>query len=393
MSGPSFITKNRPSFLLDGYKIVGVIGSGSYSTVYKGIPQNGQEQFVAIKCVEKSKLSASGLENILTEIQMMKLMHHEFIVEMREFQWDEKFIYIILEYCDGGDLSTFIKKRRKLPERVVQKFMRQLALGLQFLRSKDICHFDLKPQNLLLITKPTLTLKIADFGFAQFLSKDAHRTSIRGSPLYMAPEMLLKKHYDAKADLWSVGIIAYECLFGKPPLPSATCQELVEAVQAMVPIEVPHGSVSDDCQSLVSSLLVYDPAKRIGFEKFFDHPFLDLEHCPSESSYEKAVKLVQKAVVLDADKNYKDAFTVYCQALRYLVPYVNSLTDGVLKRSCYDKVLEYTKRAEEIKVVLYKFDDSKLAKNKRTQNSSKTGDELVEDDQQSFRTFKTISLI
>lgn len=69
-------------------------------------------------------------------------------------------IYIIMEYCDGGDLSSFIKRRCKLPEKVCQKFLQQLAIGLQFLHSQNICHLDLKPQNLLIITQPKITLKI-----------------------------------------------------------------------------------------------------------------------------------------------------------------------------------------------------------------------------------------
>lgn len=166
-----------------------------------------------------------------------------------------------MEYCDGGDLSTFIKKRCKLSEKICQKFLQQLALGLQFLRSHSLSHLDLKPQNLLLVTKPKLSLKIGgrcsysctqrmvvvkylntvvvtDFGFAQFLNDDTQKNSIRGSPLYMAPEMLLNKTYDAKADLWSVGVIAYECLFGKAPYSSGSYEELCIRIRAKAPIVV-----------------------------------------------------------------------------------------------------------------------------------------------------------
>lgn len=80
---------------------------------------------------------------------------------MIDFIWDKKNIYIILEHCDGGDLSSFIKQRKKLSERTCRKFMHQLALALQFLRSHNVSHLDLKPQNLLLMKSPQLTLKVA----------------------------------------------------------------------------------------------------------------------------------------------------------------------------------------------------------------------------------------
>jgi len=119
------------------------------------------KEVVAIKCVEKCRLQGSAVENLLTEIKLMKLLKHEHIVQMRDFCWDDRFIYIIIEYCDGGDLSCFIKKRRKLPEATCRKFLQQLTLALQYLRSNNVSHMDLKPQNLLLTTKPILSLKVA----------------------------------------------------------------------------------------------------------------------------------------------------------------------------------------------------------------------------------------
>lgn len=115
---------------------------------------------VAIKVMQRCKLSKSREDAVVTEINVMKKFKHKHIVQMIDFSWDSKNIYIILEYCDGGDLSTFIKKRTKLSEKTCRKFMQQLALALQYLRSHNVSHLDLKPQNLLLMTLPQLTLKI-----------------------------------------------------------------------------------------------------------------------------------------------------------------------------------------------------------------------------------------
>lgn len=110
--------------------------------------------------MDKTTLSKSSIDNIITEIKLLKILKHEHVVEMRDFFWDDKRIYIVMEYCDGGDLSDFIKKRRRLPENICKKFLQQLAQALRFLRSHNVCHMDLKPQNLLLARKPKIVLKV-----------------------------------------------------------------------------------------------------------------------------------------------------------------------------------------------------------------------------------------
>lgn len=122
--------------------------------------QENVKDMVAIKVIERNKLSKSAEDAVVTEIGVMKKYKHKHIVQMIDFIWDSKNIYIILEHCDGGDLSTFIKKRSKLSENICRKFMQQLALALQFLRSHNVSHLDLKPQNLLLMKSPQLTLKV-----------------------------------------------------------------------------------------------------------------------------------------------------------------------------------------------------------------------------------------
>ncbi|XP_043263578.1 serine/threonine-protein kinase ULK3 isoform X1 [Colletes gigas] len=332
------------------YSLLEKIGSGSYATVYKAFKKDGCREVVAIKCVDKSSLSKSAIDNIITEINLLKILKHEHIVEMRDFFWDEGHIYIVMEYCDAGDLSSFIKKKCKLPEQICRRFLQQLALALKYLRNHNICHMDLKPQNLLLTRKPRLILKVGDFGFAQYLSNSEQRFTIRGSPLYMAPEILLKHKYDARIDLWSVGVIMYECLFGKAPYSSNSFDELAEKIKDSCPIELPRGShVSRECKDLLMSLLKHDPDERISFDEFFVHDFLDLAHAPTKENYDKAAELVQKAVKMDAEKNLKNAFHLYCEALRYFIPILISETDLRRKEILRSHVDNYIKRAEILK--------------------------------------------
>lgn len=136
---------------------------------------------------------------------------------------------------------------------------------------------DLKPQNLLLSTSgPDAVLKIADFGFARALAPQLMADTLCGSPLYMAPEILLSQRYDAKADLWSVGAILYEMLVGTPPYTGANQVALLQAIrrkEARIPWEI-EAALSPQCSQLVQALLRRKPEERLAFREFFSHPFL-----------------------------------------------------------------------------------------------------------------------
>lgn len=159
---------------------------------------------------------------------------------------------------------------------------------------------------------------ILDFGLAKFISEKSQMENIRGSPLYMAPEMLLHRRYDVKADLWSVGVIAYECIYGRAPYASDSIKDLCEKVKKITPIQF--DQVSPELRDLLIGLLQHNPLQRMDYNTFFKHPFLDLDHSPSPESYTKGLEAIQQAVKLDSEKQYKAAFCKYCIGLQYLIP-------------------------------------------------------------------------
>lgn len=328
------------------------IGSGSYATVYRAMKKATKEIY-AIKCVEKASLSKTAVDNIITEISLLKKLKHRHIVEMKDFLWDERFIYIVMEYCNGGSLHGYIRQKQKLVDTTCKIFLRQLSLALKYMRENDISHFDLKPQNLLLMrhgSEGGITLKVADFGFAQHLKLGQENTSVKGSPLYMAPEILLKHCYDATADLYSIGVILYECLFGKAPYSSPTLMELLEKIRTNRRIEIPKSQqVSPECEDLLSRLLQRSPNDRITFEEFFRHAFLDLEHAPTEENLEKAIGLINEAIELDKRQDYDAAYHHYCKGLQFFVPIIHAETSPSKKQVLRQRVQTYLNRAEEIK--------------------------------------------
>ncbi|GJJ14702.1 hypothetical protein Clacol_008969 [Clathrus columnatus] len=284
------------------YIITQEIGKGSFATVYKGYHQNTHEA-VAIKAVSRSILTTKLLENLKSEIDILKQLSHKHItllvdiivcsrllhLELVETDAVSKHspshIHLIMEYCAGGDLSYYIKHRGRveglqyspspdapvqfyphprsggLAERCVRCFLRQLARALRFLRSRNLIHRDIKPQNLLLspFTQNDLSrghpigipiLKVADFGFARILPNTMMAETLCGSPLYMAPEILRYEKYDAKADLWSVGAVLYEMSVGKPPFRAQNHIDLLRKIESSKGIKFPDEDESHPCHPL-----------------------------------------------------------------------------------------------------------------------------------------------
>ncbi|KAF9781249.1 other/ULK/ULK protein kinase [Thelephora terrestris] len=296
------------------YVIVAEIGKGSFATVYKGYHSETVKQ-VAIKTVSRSTLTTKLFENLQSEIEILKALSHRHITRLLDIVRAEKNIYLIMEYCSGGDLTNYIKKRGRveglqyaphegakpqyyghpstggLDEVVVRCFLRQLARALKFLRQRNLVHRDIKPQNLLLnpvgeeeirrghpIGVPVL--KIADFGFARSLPNAMLAETLCGSPLYMAPEILRYEKYDAKADLWSVGAVLYEMAVGKPPFRANNYLELIKKIERSKGVKFPdedprHQPSSDekpvpqDIKQLIRMLLTRKPIERSNFEEFF----------------------------------------------------------------------------------------------------------------------------
>jgi len=251
-----------------------LVGRGSYSKVYKGY-NTTTDQVCAVKVIDKARLTANLVDRLHEEINLMQTLEHPHIANISDFLETMGNFYIILEFCAGGDLSTLIKKG-PMTETLAQKYMSQLAIVLQYLKSKGIVHRDLKPQNILL-TKDQETIKLTDFNFAK-ITLDSYELSdtLCGTPMYMAPELLAGQSYTDKADLWSVGVIMYELLHGITPWPQA-CNIIDLKYKIDTQIVEIHVKSTQECQSLLSSLLQVDPYTRINWVDFFSNPWLELE--------------------------------------------------------------------------------------------------------------------
>ncbi|XP_019705844.1 serine/threonine-protein kinase ATG1a isoform X3 [Elaeis guineensis] len=253
------------------------IGSGSFAVVWQARHrQHGLE--VAVKEIDKSQLNPKIRDGLLKEISILRQVSHPNIVCLHQAIQTEDKIFLVLEYCTGGDLAAYIQRRGRVSEAVARHFMRQLASGLQVLWKNNLIHRDLKPQNLLLSsTDETPVLKIGDFGFARYLTPQGLADTLCGSPLYMAPEIIQDRKYDAKADLWSVGAILFQLVTGKLPFDGNTHFQLFQNILATNELQFPEDvlvNLHPDCIDLCRSLLRRNPVERLAFEDFFNHKFM-----------------------------------------------------------------------------------------------------------------------
>uniref|UniRef100_A0A803V310 non-specific serine/threonine protein kinase n=1 Tax=Ficedula albicollis TaxID=59894 RepID=A0A803V310_FICAL len=245
-----------------------LIGHGAFAVVFKGRHKEKPELEVAVKCINKKNLAKS--QTLLgKEIKILKELANS--------------VYLVMEYCNGGDLADYLHTMRTLSEDTIRLFLQQIAGAMKMLHSKGIIHRDLKPQNILLSyaggrkSNPNnIRIKIADFGFARYLQNNMMAATLCGSPMYMAPEVIMSQHYDAKADLWSIGTIIYQCLTGKAPFQASSPQDLrlfYEKNKMLMP-NIPR-ETSSHLRQLLLGLLQRNHKDRMDFDEFFHHPFLD----------------------------------------------------------------------------------------------------------------------
>ncbi|XP_037437204.1 serine/threonine-protein kinase ATG1a-like isoform X3 [Triticum urartu] len=270
-----------PPRVVGEYELGEMVGKGTFAEVFRAVhaPTGAR---VAVKEIDRRRVDDHVRRGILQEMSILGSLSHPNILRLiNTIETGEK-LFLVLEYCDGGDLEAYRQThggpRNRLPEATARDFARQLAEGLKVLRGQRIVHRDLKPQNLLLSADgDAITLKIGDFGFARSLMHENLAATFCGSPYYMAPEIWRGDKYDAKADLWSVGVILFQLVTGELPFLGENRVELREKVLSSSGLSFPPDIEADlhpEFIDLCRRLICLDPAERMPFEEFFNHNFL-----------------------------------------------------------------------------------------------------------------------
>ncbi|TRY56270.1 hypothetical protein DNTS_028386 [Danionella cerebrum] len=225
-------------------------------------------QKVAIKIVNREKLSESVLMKVEREIAILKLIEHPHVLKLHDVYENKKYLYLVLEHVSGGELFDYLVKKGRLTPKEARKFFRQIISALDFCHSHSICHRDLKPENLLLDEKNNI--RIADFGMASLQVGDSLLETSCGSPHYACPEVIRGEKYDGrKADVWSCGVILFALLVGALPFDDDNLRNLLEKVKLGV-FHMPH-FIPPDCQNLLRGMIEVDASKRLTLELIQKH--------------------------------------------------------------------------------------------------------------------------
>ncbi|XP_055827589.1 serine/threonine-protein kinase TIO [Solanum dulcamara] len=254
---------------VENYHVIELVGEGSFGKVYKG-RRKYTGQTVAMKFIPKHGKSEKDIHNLRQEIEILRKLKHENIIEMLDsFESPQEFC-VVTEFAQG-ELFEILEDDKCLPEEQVQAIAKQLVRALHYLHSNRIIHRDMKPQNILIGAGSIV--KLCDFGFARAMSTNTVvLRSIKGTPLYMAPELVREQPYNHTADLWSLGVILYELFVGQPPFYTNSVYALVRHI-IKDPVKYPD-NMSSTFKSFLKGLLNKVPQNRLTWPALLDHPFV-----------------------------------------------------------------------------------------------------------------------
>ncbi|KIY94964.1 fused [Monoraphidium neglectum] len=254
---------------LQKYYVIDLVGEGSFGKVYKG-RRRCTGQITAMKFIVKQGKSEKDIKNLRQEIEILRHLRHENIIQMLDaFETKDHFV-VVMEFAQG-ELFEVLEDDQSLPEEVVQNVAKQLVHALHYLHSNRIIHRDMKPQNILIGANGAV--KLCDFGFARAMSCSTMvLTSIKGTPLYMAPELVQEQPYNHTVDLWSLGVILYELYVGQPPFYTNSIYSLIHHI-VKDPVKFPE-KISPEFKSFLKGLLNKRPGDRLGWPELLEHPFV-----------------------------------------------------------------------------------------------------------------------
>jgi len=267
------------SNILQMYEISNVIGVGSFSTV-KLATNKVTNQKVAVKIVTKNKLSTPILESTLTEIEIMKICQFPYIIKFIEAYENIEFIYIFMEYCPGGTLFNFLKRKDyNLNEKLCSNIIYKVCLAVNYFHSYGIAHRDLKLDNILMTSEDDeADIRILDFGLGKIIGPNEKCSEPYGTVIYCAPEIILCQPYTKIVDSWSIGVITYILLLGRIPFYDESKSVIRKLIVKEKPVYKGYDLplVSEYAINFMQKFLTKNPDKRMTVEQALKHKWFQV---------------------------------------------------------------------------------------------------------------------
>ncbi|XP_077325768.1 death-associated protein kinase 2 isoform X1 [Lithobates pipiens] len=265
----------------DLYVISNELGSGQFAIVKRCREKKTSIEYAA-KFIKKrqSQISRRGVtrEEIEREVNILRGIQHPNIVTLQDVYENKTDVVLILELVSGGELFDFLAQKESLSEEEATRFIKQILEGVNYLHTRKIAHFDLKPENIMLLDKtiPVPHIKLIDFGLAHKIEDGVEFKNIFGTPEFVAPEIINYEPLGLAADMWSIGVITYILLSGASPFLGENKQETLSNITA-VNYEFDEeffSHTSDLAKDFIRKLLVKNTRKRLTIQEALLHPWI-----------------------------------------------------------------------------------------------------------------------
>ena len=264
------------------YKIGNLIGQGSYGKVYEALDEE-RGQLIAVKIIDKKRLNSfssnsnSSISSIESEIEILSKLNHKNIIKYYGSLQSKNHLKIFLEYCEGGSIAKMLLNYKSFTENIIRKYTKEMLEGLEYLHAHNIIHRDIKGANILVDRNGTC--KLSDFGGAKIIKDEefnqSRNYSMKGTPNWMAPEVIKNNETTRFSDIWSIGCTVIEMITGKPPWSNYKnpFKILFQIMNSLEPPEIPN-NCSGTLSNFISCCLKVNPTERLNVTQLLRHPFI-----------------------------------------------------------------------------------------------------------------------
>lgn len=264
----------EPEPKITDFTIVKELGSGSFGRVYLVTHKKTKANY-AIKAIDKrNKANIEEKPYFRREVEVMYKIHHPNVIKLYSHFEDNNFCYFIMEYIAKGNMFGLIPtdKKKRISTQLVANLIKDIISAVYFLHnmSPPIIHRDIKPENVLLADN--FVAKLTDFGWSNYIQEDKKRTTVCGTPIYLAPEIIKEQGHDERVDIWCIGVLLFELTTGTVPFPGNDIESLENNILKLR-IQWPK-EINVDAKNLISKILKLDPNARISLSDMLKHPFI-----------------------------------------------------------------------------------------------------------------------
>ena len=266
---------------ISDFNLLKELGAGSFGRVLLVQHKITQAKY-AIKAIDKrNKANIQEKPYFRREIEIMYRVHHPNVVKLFGHFEDNNYCYFIMEYIAGGNIYALVPKSRSISTQQIASIMKDVISAVYFLHHMHpkIVHRDIKPENVLL--DKGMVAKLTDFGWSNYMQGDIKRTTVCGTPVYLAPEIINNQGHDEHVDIWCIGVLLFELMAGFSPWQGDDVQTVRYNISRLK-IRWPR-DMDRDAMDLISKILKYNPEERLSLRQMLAHPFFN-KFFPNASS-------------------------------------------------------------------------------------------------------------